>query len=225
MARVPKPSGLIKNFGKVRDLSDSRKPIGSRSYHKYVHIIVEGTKTEYHYFCCLKRKYNKPSVKISVETGKGKTDVGSLCKKAVNIKNDKSSSNFWDSDLDQIWVVADYESAENKERIEYSIELCNKYGIYLIISNPCFEYWYLLHFADTNRPFFDANSVCSELSHYIKEYDKGINYFTLLYPLTDIAISRINKYKGIDQQHWSNFCNPSTNVDKVINDVFAISKS
>lgn len=45
----------------------------------------------------------------------------------------------------------------------------------LAISNPCFEYWILLHFKSTDRVFADCDEVIRELKKEFPAYAKNIN--------------------------------------------------
>jgi hypothetical protein len=47
-------------------------------------------------------------------------------------------------------------------------------GLVAIISNQCFELWYLLHFIDYSTAFLHRDEICRRLEKFIgKEYEKG----------------------------------------------------
>lgn len=60
------------------------------------------------------------------------------------------------------------------------VRLFNKYrkknNVIFCDSLPAIEYWFLLHFQNTNRHFNDANVVKKELEVFLKDYDKSASY-------------------------------------------------
>ncbi len=94
--------------------------------------------------------------------------------------------------------------------------LAEKKGISIITSNPCFEIWYLEHFGYTSRSFNSSAELLQVLKKYIPDYQKSYCDITVLYPLTDEAISNC---KRLDEHHKKNgtetvfeFSNPRTDM-------------
>jgi len=89
-------------------------------------------------------------------------------------------------------------------------------NIYLLYSNPCFEFWYLLH-CQEQKSFLTSNECISKLKNHIKTYKKGI--------LDNKLISKIleNKNKSILRaKALPEYCNPSTNVYKFVEELDSI---
>lgn len=93
--------------------------------------------------------------------------------------------------------------------------------IFAIPSVPCFEFWLLLHFIYTTKPF-DAspgNSICSsvieELKKYLPGYQKGDqNVFNKIQDKQDNAIGNASR---VEQFHLTSGTeNPSTNVHSLV---------
>jgi RloB-like protein len=51
-----------------------------------------------------------------------------------------------------------------------------KKGIIVFESNPCIEFWFLLHFVRTTKPFSNCESVEKELQKYMPNYAKNQQY-------------------------------------------------
>jgi len=102
-------------------------------------------------------------------------------------------------DYNRVYCVFDkdrhesYETALEKARLA---KLPGGVKIFAITSVPCFEYWLLLHFADTARPYGASASFspCEELLRdlklHISDYEKGKDVFGITYNLIDQAIRR-----------------------------------
>lgn len=56
-------------------------------------------------------------------------------------------------------------------------------NLLVIVNNPCLEYWFLLHYKQTNAFYKDYNSLISELKRIpeLKDYDKNETYIKSLY--------------------------------------------
>jgi len=86
-------------------------------------------------------------------------------------------------------------------------------NVHLLYSNPCFEFWYLLH-CQEQKAFLTTERCISKLKIHIHKYKKGV--------FDDKLKSKIieNKSKSISRaKALSEFCNPSTNVYKLIEEL------
>lgn len=89
-----------------------------------------------------------------------------------------------------------------------SIEYCKANGYKCYISNPCFEFWFLLHVSDVFNEYSDkldiikANEkisshhtfVSKELSNKVHHGKSGINFKTNYLPNIDLAIERVKSF-------------------------------
>lgn len=216
MARIPKPSGGKSSFGQPRDLSGSRKPIGSRPYQKQIVIVVEGTKTERLYFEALARDFRIQTVKVSVIDSSGKTAPIQIVERAIGTRKDLRIREEWEEDHDELWCVFDTEDGSNISGLTEAYSKADTQDVKLAVSNPSFEYWYLLHFRETDREFLNSDAVISELRNYLKAYEKNISvYFTIKKNLT-LAIHHAQILRNRNLLSWSAKRNPSTGVDILV---------
>lgn len=90
-----------------------------------------------------------------------------------------------------------------------------------ITSVPCFEFWLLLHFKDTTRPYSETgrssicNNVIRDLKEYIPRYAKGsAAVFEATYPNVDEAIKRAKRLEKRQEEAGTD--NPSTKVHRLV---------
>lgn len=124
-------------------------------------IICEGEKTEPHYFNGFLDEYDFPGnlaeVRV-VHTRKNTLRELVTCAKRLR-----------ESERDQMWVVADrdgytkHAEAFNKARDN---------NINIAFSSISFEFWILLHYEYTTRPFAKADDIISHLRRRHLEYEK-----------------------------------------------------
>lgn len=135
-------------------------------------ILCEGAKTEPGYFLALVRDLDLPSVSVrSPKRGQWGT---------AGITTTVQQERERDSDLDEIWCVLDHDerAAEIQGFREWLEQNSHgKHGkngaakIRAAVSTPCFEYWLLLHFRYTNRPFHGTPGGPSACEQVIRELE------------------------------------------------------
>lgn len=119
---------------------------------------------------------------------------------------------------DVIWCVVDVEAPVPHESLSRAIDKAKSNDLDMVLSNPCFEFWYLLHFQRTSRLFSSTADVITCLKKHIKDYKKNSDVFDTLYSLTDKAISNaknVLKEKGQNERNLKD-CNPSTHVHQLV---------
>lgn len=190
-------------------------------------IVTEGSKTEPGYFNHFRTRQKNIDVRVvGSRTSAGETDYNSLIKKAKEYqdKNDLSSENG-----DTVWIVADgdvnYNNPNPIEKkdtaLSHARKLANQRGIEMIISNPCFELWYLLHFRYTAGFLKDYEAVRKLLTEYIPNYEKADDVFPMLEGQLEDAVKRA---KQLEEYHLGNgntvplriAVNPFTEVYRLI---------
>ena len=164
MARRRTPRGP----DKTRRRGPQREP------YDRVLIVCEGTKTEPDYFREIVEAYRLSSANVVVASGRG-SDPESVVTTAVERYEG-------DPDYDGVYVVVDrdahvgFASAEDRMR--------NAPGglrdvAHLVPSTPCFEYWLLLHFEETAKPYAKTGrrspcaNVIRDLEAHLPSYSKG----------------------------------------------------
>ena len=193
MTRARKPSG-----GQSHD-----RRSGNRTPRQTISIWCEGKVAEPRYFDALKEKFRLGSV--TVEAGKG--NCRDVVKRAARDRKD----------YDQCWCVFDTESLDNEAVVREAVRVARENKLSLAVSNPAFEYWFLLHFKYTDRPFQDARAVIGELRNHFHGYEKDSDAYSVLKNHTDTAIQNAERVLEAHRSRGSGeFVNPSTGVHELV---------
>lgn len=202
---------------KAASLDSYKRKAGNRARHAVVLIVCEDEKSGPNYIraYCDHLKLNRVNIRIE---GKGKGP-----EKVVDwaLKEYKKAKTY-----DRVYCVFDkdehsyYKEALN--RIEEHQK--NSIPIYAITSVPCFEYWLLLHFVNSSRPYDSLDALEPELKKYIPDYFKGQkNIFELTKRHLKDAMSRAKKIRVEQMRNKTD--NPSTNTDELIEYLTDISRN
>ncbi len=142
-----------------------KPPPRNRRFKKLFVIATEGEKTEPTYFKSLNTGRSVVSVKcVKGNTASSPGDVLKRMKKHINKKELIGG--------DEAWIVVDkddWQDADLKTLLEWSQSQTN-FG--LAVSNPCFEYWLLLHFEDGNK-VANEKACMTRLKKHMPHYAKG----------------------------------------------------
>ncbi len=108
---------------------------------------------------------------------------------------------------------------DTHETLDQAIDKARGNEICVILSNPCFEYWYILHFRKTSAPFSSSQNVKSALRREHPAYNESdTTIFNVVYPKTSEAIKHSKEV--LNEQHNDaedlRDCNPSTHVHKIV---------
>ena len=154
------------------------------------------------------------------------TDPVGMIKSLINYikKEDINSENN-----DKIYCVFDADVDINKQkRIDEAIKLASENGIEIIISIPCFELWYRLHYSYTSKMYFSNREIINDLKGYIPNYEKNMNIYNIIEGKTNIAIEnskKLEKEQIRDGKETINInCNPYTSVYKPVEYIINRSK-
>jgi hypothetical protein len=134
-----------------------------------IYIIGEGI-TEQYYFAHIKKIFGFRCV-IKPRFF-GKTSIAEMKKKIEEVlREDIFVICIFDADV----------SARNESEQKKLEQLQKKYrknkNLLLCSSLPSIEYWFLLHYEDTNRHFNDAKAAEVALRKYIGDYEKTARFF------------------------------------------------
>lgn len=137
-------------------IQKSRKPIP---------VIIGAGITELWYFAHLQEILNL-RVRIRPRFF-GTEDIHQLDKKISQVINDGATAIcVFDAD------TAQHDDAEKKKLHALKKKYEGKKNVILCDSLPSIEYWFLLHYEDTNRHFANYKAIESALGKYIPEYEK-----------------------------------------------------
>ena len=121
-------------------------------------------------------------------------------------------------EYDEVWCVIDVEAPTPHESLDRAVFKARDHGLNVAISNPCFEFWYLLHFRRTSALMQTSADVMNALKRHYPQYKKNDPAsFRMFDPLTDRAIANADavlreKHYGEDLRK----CNPSTHVHRLV---------
>lgn len=138
-------------------------------------VLCEGHRTEPGYLTDMRKTLHLTGVRIVSTLHEGLAGVGK--KLAISIKEGAPD--------DEYWCVVDHDERKVEfekflTQVEKLQNLRSRPRIHVIVSRPCFEYWFLLHFEDTTRPFRGSpggdsacNQVISKLQRHLPNYRKN----------------------------------------------------
>jgi hypothetical protein len=216
MPRRRKPSGRHSGFGNTRPLNTLRRTPGKRVPLKRIIVVCEGAETEPRYFQALRQRYRLSTVSIQIVKGRGAPI--SVVEEAIRQKKKL------DDKGDEVWCVFDVEVEANNPSFDEAVGIARSGRLGLAISNPAFEYWYILHFECTDRPFQNADDAVNRLRGHIPHYEKSISVFPALEERISVAIRNANQLRQRADEPWDTFPNPSTGVDRLVVEITKLVK-
>jgi RloB-like protein len=148
-------------------MSRNRKPI--KPTNKRIAVVGDG-QTEKIYFDKLKEVEGLRNVSLKPDLPKSIGSYKGVFDKADSLYTEGYDEVYCLIDMDK--VLSDNTLAKyltDKKRIE-------KKGIIVFENNPCIEFWFLLHYVRTTKPFANCESVEKELQKYIPNYAKNQQY-------------------------------------------------
>ena len=211
MAKHKKPSGKSFGFGKPRPLGALRRRPGRRQPLKRLVIVCEGEKTEPLYFEALRREQRLSSIDIKIV--KSRSAPTYIVREGIRQKKEL------DDERDEVWCVFDAECRAAEAPFQQAVAASRSHGLELAVSNPAFEYWYILHFVCTDRPFGAADECFRELQAYLPGYDKAHLVFDELKERLDDALANADRLRQNASDSWQTFPNPSTGVDVLVHSI------
>ena len=204
---------------KQRNIDSYKRREGSKEPRKSILIVSEGSKTEPIYFNSLKSKLRLATVEVEI-VGEGAAAI-TVVNRAIELRGERrrvAKTSVGRSAYDVVYCVIDVE-APKAESLSRAVNKAEGNKLEVILSNPCFEYWYILHFRKTSAPFGTSQEAKSALRREHCAYcesDKTI--FDVVYPKTADAIKHskeVLKEQHNDVEDLSD-CNPSTHVHKIV---------
>jgi hypothetical protein len=192
-----------------------RRRRATKAPYDVILIVCEGAKTEPNYFTELKKAFRLSNANVRI-CGRGSDPL--------NVVDFAIETFRREQEFDRVYCVFDrdrhttYNAALDKVR---RTRLGKGSKIFAIPSVPCFEFWLLLHFTYTTRPF-DApagDSICSEVIEELKKhlslYQKGQH--DVFYKIQDKLDKAITNARRVEQFHkTSGTVNPSTLVHSLV---------
>lgn len=195
-------------------------------------IVTEGVNTEPTYFEFIRRLFSSSTVEL-VAHGAGRGDPKSLTDAALEVRKQRQrrarkrelSINELE-DFDEIWIVFDTDVLDGAKRSN-GIAYAKSMGVRIAYSEPCFEYWLLLHEPNAYTTAQMAN--CRDVEPHLNRafgwsaYSKDRQVCRKLIEsivskgAIRTAVAGAERCRDHHQNAGSSFpANPSTDVDQLI---------
>jgi hypothetical protein len=204
---------------KQRNIDFFKRRQGSKEPRKSILIVSEGSKTEPIYFNSLRNKLRLAMVEVKI-VGEGAAPI-TVVDRAIELRAERkrvAKKILMKAAYDVVYCVIDVE-APKAESLSRAVNKAKGNKLQVILSNPCFEYWYILHFRKTSAPFGTSQETKSALRQEHRAYcESDTTIFDVVYPKTSNAIK--NSKEVLREQHNGgddlSDCNPSTHVHKIV---------
>lgn len=183
-------------------------------------IVTEGEKTEPVYLNDLRIRLKLQSVAIHIVNAAG-TDALSVVNDAIAIRDEQKGKARRGNGVpyDSVWAVFDTERAAVNPRLNDALRKAAARKIKVALSNPCFEYWLLLHYEYTTATFAKCENVVRRLKDqgHIPEYAKGEPPMAALIPRIGTAVANAERCRADHARTGTD--NPSTRVDLLVREM------
>ena len=204
---------------KQKNIDSYKRSQGFKEPRKSILIVSEGSKTEPIYFNSLRSSLRLAMVEVEV-VGEGAAPI-TVVDRAIELKAERkrvAKKSLTKAAYDVVYCVIDVE-APKAESLSRAVNKAEGNRLEVILSNPCFEYWYILHFRKTSAPFGTSQEAKSALRREHCAYcDSDTTIFEVVYPKTADAIKHskeVLREQHNDAEDLSD-CNPSTHVHKIV---------
>ena len=178
---------------------------------KIIYLFCEGGKTEPYYFNSVNRHFRiflRGKYRIEIVPNEYTDPVG-IVNKALEKYNTIENN-------DEVWCVFDVNS-HTEDEIHTAVDLADK-RIEIVISNPKFEIWFLLHYVYTTA-YMNGKNLDKRLKKYINNYQKKGDTFSFVKENPASLTQAIENAKKLNDYHnqldiplLSAKSNPSTQV-------------
>jgi len=167
-------------------------------------VVCGGKETEPAYVNGLRQQLRNPAVRVEV------TAIGRSPSQVVEygVKQVRRAADTYD----ELWCVVDVDQFSDLPK---AAALTRKSPVptTVIVSNPCFELWLLLHFADQRNPLACYADVKPLLCKHVPDYEKNTLLFATYWPRIGGAVDRAKRLEPDGTDHR---VNPSTNMWRLV---------
>ena len=203
---------------KARRARDFRRRKSSLKSYDRALIVCEGSKTEQNYLRELIDCLKLSSANIEVVGDRGSSPISVVKYAKRRYRKEKNNGDTYD----RVFCVFDQDTHVSYTQAMSKAETARPPRVFKAVpSVPCFEYWLLLHFVFSTRPYSASggNSACAnlirELQNHIPGYAKGDEgVFKTLMDKTSRAIA--NSRRALSQAEDSNTDNPTTRMHELV---------
>lgn len=168
-------------MGILHKKSTIKRPRRNLESKKVILIVCEGEKTEINYFKTLKEFLGLTSVHIKSSPHPSPTKIIKYA-----IRQAKEINEY-----DEIYCVFDRDTHGD---FDMALKLVDKNHLKAIVSDPCFEFWILLHFVKIAPNVSASQSPCKALQAHkvfmdnLPNYNKDYDFISIIVNHLDTAI-------------------------------------
>ena len=178
-----------------------------RTYKKLFILACEGTKTEPQYFDIFS---NQNIIKIEIiNKGHSSTPLQALNEMRKHLETAELRPD------DEAWLIIDKDDWDDRDILSCLHWAGVKPNRGAAISNPCFEFWLVLHFEEGNN-INNRRDCIERLRQYLPLYDKRLSTGAITIEQAKSAVSRASTRFKAQPSTWPN--NPGqTTVFQLVN--------
>lgn len=211
----------------VKDLK--RQPAKFAPYDRIL-IVCEGSKSEPNYFDALIKELKLNTANVVVD-GDSDSSPRSVVAHAKKVYQKDKKINGDEQAFDKVYCVFDTDEHPTYAEASNTLKSAQPQNVFeAITSNPCFEFWILLHFEYTTRPIArqGERSPCDVTVGFVKkhlpDYKKGEkSIYQQIRNHTNTAIEHAKRVKlTVDNDETDN---PHTLVHELVEKLRNLSES
>ena len=214
-----------RNFTRGPDAYRRGKPQFPSSGKAFL-IVTEGKKTEPNYLKALRVRLQLNATDVEIVHPEG-TDPITLTKRAIELRDarKRSAKKGLEVAYDEVWVVFDLERTHDERRklAKRATTIKEAVGIQFAVSDPCFEFWLLLHEESTTSPFADCQQVILRLAKHWPTYAKGTLPPAAFLEKLPVALTNAERCRKHHEDSGGDG-NPSTQVDLLVRSLNAAAR-
>lgn len=190
----------------------------NRKSKRVILIAYEGdNKTEKNYFNNFSGRDKNFIIKV---VPGNETDPVSLVRQTIHKVNDLALD-LLEDDIAYCVFDADIKLDKNKQILE-AINLAKENNIIPIVSIPCVELWFLLHY-EYSTAIVNNNEVIERLKKYYPKYEKNCNIYPSINDKLNKAISNAKKLERYQLENNNQLqtveANPYTEMYKIVEEL------
>src|SRR5262249_262545 len=177
-----------------------------------VYVFTEGDVTEPEYVDQLKRRQNRFAVKVSNQRGSPDKIVSLAIEFKMKSDRYSAADGLPTDEQPVVWCMFDRDRHPNTDAL---IARAGAAGVRVCFSNPCFEFWVLLHHEDCAAPMSGScPEACRRLKKHYQETVKNFQLDALSgrYDTARKRAQRISIQHAADGRSMPSTHDPSTNV-------------
>lgn len=204
---------------KARSKRQLERRAAKREAYAKVLVVCEGQKTEPFYFADLRNHFRLHTANVEI-CGDCESDPGSVVRFAQQRYREERDTG---DGFDKVYCVFDKDAHHSYSEALSMIASAKPRDTFTAINSvPCFEYWLLLHFIYSTKPYVASpgnsagSQIITDLKQYLPNYLKGTKgLFTQL--LSSLEFAKNGAERSLVAANSASTDNPTTHVHKLVN--------